>query len=93
MDANKQEQVQRIGHPHFVELRSGRLVNQGEGASWTVTALDSAEVTFGPLKGARNSYIWRRGPTPDTWTAIMLSKNADGAPRERIYQMERAKRS
>ena len=76
----------------LVELRNGRLVNQGEGASWIVTALDSAEVTFGPLESARNSYTWRRGATSNAWTAIITSKNAEGAPRERIYQMERAAR-
>ncbi|MBC7791124.1 MAG: hypothetical protein H7Z74_14350 [Anaerolineae bacterium] len=78
----------------LVELRNGQLVNQGEGAgaSWVVTALDSAEVTFGPLKGARNSYIWRRGPTPHAWTAIIVSRNAEGAQKERVYQMERAAR-
>ena len=76
----------------FVELRNGQLVNKGEGASWVVTALDSAEVTFGPLVGARNSYIWRRGASSNAWTAIIISTNAEGVRRERIYQMERAVR-
>jgi len=76
----------------LVELRSGQLVNRGEGASWVVTALDSAEVTFGPLAGARNSYIWRRGATANAWTAIIISKNAEGTQKERVYQMERAAR-
>jgi hypothetical protein len=79
-------QVTRVSR---VELRAGQVVDRGESSRYVLTELDSAQAFFAPLEGVSNSFRWRRGASPDTWTATVLWIDDSGARGERVYQLER----
>ena len=70
-------------------VRNGKLGNAHPRSRWEATALTDRSVTFGPVAGVRNSFIWRY-ETPNTWTAIILHPaDATRPARERVYNMVR----
>ena len=71
------------------ELKDGQFGNGGEGARWAASELTDNSITFVPIKGARNTFQWRKG-SDGTWTATLDWPAAEGKPaRRRVYKMER----
>jgi hypothetical protein len=76
-------------------LRGGRFGNEGTGALWVATTLDSVSVRFLPVAHARNSFTWGRqaniGATLE-WTAVIETPVAGhDLPRRRHYLMRRVR--
>ena len=70
-----------------IELRGGRVTNEGATARWVASRLDSTGVDFAPDKGARNAFTWTREGN-DRWTAT-LRWNSDKGPQTVVYRMQR----
>ena len=71
------------------ELKDGQFGNGGEGSRWAASELTDNSITFVPVKGARNTFQWRK-ESDGTWTATLDWPAADGKPaRRRVYKMER----
>jgi hypothetical protein len=70
-------------------LRGGVLANAGPSVRWSAVAFANDSVLFRPLKGARNSFTWRRRSS-DLWEAWLDWPATDSSPRrERLYRMGR----
>ena len=82
------EKFEKVTDASRFELKDGHF-GKTEGESGSVaTAFDDNSITFSPLGKARNSFRFQR-ESADTWKAILNWKDANGAPKERIYKMER----
>jgi hypothetical protein len=70
-------------------LSNGKLANIHPQARWEATTLTDRAVTFSPVRGVRNTFIWQR-KSPNAWTAILRWPATDAQPaRERTYHMAR----
>lgn len=88
MESFEDSTLARVTSSSRVELRGGQLSNVGDGARWVATQLDAGRVTFAPVEGARNTFIWRR-TSADAWTATLSWPVQPQGHRERVYQMAR----
>ncbi|HEX6589160.1 MAG TPA: hypothetical protein VF039_09060 [Longimicrobiales bacterium] len=71
-----------------IRLRGGRVTTGDEGMEWTVTAITQGGVRFDPVRGARNSFEWRR-ESDDEWLATLQWVTSSGERQERRYTMRR----
>lgn len=71
-----------------IRLRGGRVTSGNDLVAWVVTSLDGRSVQFGPLRGARNSFTWKRAANGG-WSAS-LHWPADGSrpAKDVVYRME-----
>lgn len=70
-------------------LSNGKLGNVHPKARWEATKLTDRAVTFSPIAGVRNTFIWQH-ENQNAWTAILLWPATDAQPaRERVYNMVR----
>jgi hypothetical protein len=65
----------------------GHVTSGGREAAWIATSWDSTGMRFEPLRGASNSFTWKRS-SRDAWTAH-LEWPADAGRPPREYQMAR----
>jgi hypothetical protein len=73
---------------HYV-LANGKLANTNPRMKWQASAIAARSVTFTPVLGARNSFIWKY-ENVDSWTAILLWPETATSPKgERVYDMVR----
>ena len=71
-----------------IELRGGRVTTGEEAMQWAVSSLDARSVRFDPVRGARNSFVWR-SDADSAWTATLSWTDNDGEAHERVYHMRR----
>jgi hypothetical protein len=88
MESFEDSTLARVTSASRVELRAGQLANVGDGARWVATQVDAGRVTFAPVEGARNTFIWRRA-SADAWTATLSWPGQPQGQRERVYHMAR----
>lgn len=71
-----------------IRLRAGRVTSGNDLVAWVVTSLDRGDIEFAPLRGARNSFTWRRGS--DGGWAASLHWPADGSrpAKDVVYHMK-----
>jgi len=70
------------------ELKDGHFgYNSGDTGSVAV-ALDDNGVTFAPLGKSTNFFRWQR-ESENVWKAVLNWTDKHGAPKERVYVMER----
>jgi hypothetical protein len=83
------ETLSKVDDVTRFELKDGQFGNGGEGSRWAASELTDNSITFVPIKGARNSFQWRKG-SDGTWTATLEWPAVEGKPaRRRVYKMER----
>lgn len=79
-------------------LREGKLTSapgaSGEPAPaaprWFASSLSPDSVRFEPLIAVHNVFVWRRGNTPDEWTAVLNWASSPTRPRRQAtYTMRR----
>lgn len=72
-------------------LAGGKLANTNPKARWEASKLTERAVTFSPVFGVRNSFVWQR-ENADAWTAVLLWPATGTQPAaERVYRMVRVK--
>lgn len=71
-----------------IRLRAGRVTTGEETMEWAVTSIDDRAVRFDPIRGARNSFVWR-SRSDSVWVATLNWTDADGESHEREYTMRR----
>jgi hypothetical protein len=71
-------------------VRGGRVLEPLGAPRWQVTVFDSASWRFESLERAGSAFTWRT-TGPDTWTAILESRDASGADQGRTYTLERVR--
>lgn len=82
------ETLSKVNDVSRFELKNGNFGSStGESGSVAI-ALDENSITFAPTGKARNAFRWQR-ENEDAWKAILTWTDKDGAPKERIYTMER----
>ena len=82
------ETFSKVSEEGRFELKDGHF-GKSEGESGSVaTAFDDNSITFSPLGKARNSFRFQR-ESDNSWKAILNWTGKDGAPKERVYTMER----
>jgi hypothetical protein len=69
-------------------LRNAVIANEGIGARWVATRIDSAFVDFVPRVGATNGLSWAR-ESPNRWTATLHGADSAGRTQRTVYPMER----
>lgn len=57
-----------VSDTSFFALRGGRLANVSTRAQWVASRLKDGAVTFVPVNGARNVFVWRP-ESKDVWLA------------------------
>lgn len=82
------ETLSKVTDQSRFELKDGHFSYSAEGAGSVATALDDTSVTFEPTGKSRNSFRWQR-ESANSWKAILKWTDKNGAPKERIYSMER----
>jgi hypothetical protein len=68
-----------------VRLRGGRVENVSANAAWVATRFDGNSVSFAPVRGARNHFVWERATTG--WRAVLFPPIGRGTSRDRVYHM------
>jgi hypothetical protein len=72
-----------------IVLRAGQVTTGSGGARWVADEITATRVSFVPLRGASNSFVWER-TSPDSWTATLRTPaTADRPAREVVYPMTR----
>ena len=71
-----------------IELSGDTVTSRGSNSAWVVTALNQSSVTFEPQLNATNKYTWA-STSDSSWTATLSWRDADGDPKQRVYQMRR----
>lgn len=71
-------------------FENGEIIHRSGAVVWTASRLDDSMVEFAPKENATNSFVWQK-ESVDVWTARLMSKDAQGAPKETTYRMERIK--
>jgi hypothetical protein len=82
------ETLKQVNDASRFELKDGHFgYNNGDTGSVAV-ALDDNGITFGPTGKSRNFFRWQR-ESENVWKALLNWTDKNGAPKERIYVMER----
>ena len=82
------ETLTKVDDVSRFELKNGSFGgSDGESGSVAIS-LDENSITFAPVGKARNAFRWQR-ENDNTWKAVLTWTDKDGAPKERIYLMER----
>ena len=82
------ETLSKVDDVSRFELKNGSFGgSDGESGSVAIS-LDETSITFAPLGKAQNAFRWQR-ENDNSWKAILTWTDKDGAPKERIYIMER----
>ena len=85
VDSFPDETLEKVDDTSRYELKDGQFTN----GSYVASAIDDQGINFEPIAGkAKNSFRWER-ESADKWKATLKWKDASGAPKERIYNMER----
>ena len=84
------ETLNKVTDQSRFELKDGHFGYSTDGSGSVATALDDASITFEPLGKSRNSFRWQR-ESANSWKAILKWTDKNGAPKERVYMMERLK--
>ena len=71
-----------------LSLRNAVIANDGIGARWVATRIDSSSVEFVPRVGASNGFGWTR-ESPTRWTATLHGTDSAGRTQHTVYSMER----
>ncbi|HKO44877.1 MAG TPA: hypothetical protein VJU84_16480 [Pyrinomonadaceae bacterium] len=88
VESFEDEKFGKVTEASRFELKDGHF-GKTEGESGSVaTAFDDNSITFSPLGKARNSFRFQR-ESADGWKAVLNWKDSSGAPKERVYKMER----
>jgi len=70
------------------ELKDGHFGYNGGDTGSVAVALDGNGVTFAPLGKSKNFFRWQR-ESDNAWKAVLNWTDKNGAPKERVYVMER----
>lgn len=73
-----------------VSLRDGRVIDQGSGAPWIATRLDSNGVNFVSEAAPANHILWSRA-APDGWFAHIFTTDRTGTESRTLLKMERVR--
>ena len=85
VDSFPDEKLDKVEDTGRFELKDGQFGN----GNYIASGIDDQGINFEPVAGkAKNSFRWQR-ESADKWTAILKSTDANGKPKERIYNMER----
>ena len=72
-----------------IVLRAGQVTTGSGAARWVVDELTANRVSFAPLAGVQNSFVWERTST-DAWTATLRwPASGDRPARQVVYPMTR----
>ena len=82
------ETLTKVNDVSRFELKDGHFGSGTADSGSVATALDDNSITFAPLGKARNFFRFQR-ESDNSWKAILNWTDKTGAPKERIYQMER----
>jgi hypothetical protein len=89
VDAFTDSTMTRINETSYFVLANGKLTNTNPNLKWEATKLTDKSVTFTPVVGVRNTFVWDR-QTADSWIAVLYWPPSGGQPaRERVYTMVR----
>lgn len=81
------ETLSKVNDVSRFELKDGKFGSGTPDAGSVATALDDKSITFAPL-GKGNFFRFQR-ESEDSWKATLNWTDKNGAPKERIYLMER----
>lgn len=82
------ETLSNVSDVSRFELKDGHFGSGTDDSGSVATALDDNSITFEPLGKSRNSFRFQR-ESDNSWKAILNWTDKTGAPKERIYRMER----
>lgn len=82
------ETLSKVSEESRFELKDGHFGHSEAESGSVATAFDGNSITFSPLGKARNSFRFQR-ESDNSWKAILNWTDKDGAPKERVYLMER----
>jgi hypothetical protein len=85
------ETLSKVNDVSRFELKNGHFGSGTADSGSVATALDDNSITFAPL-GKGNFFRFQR-ESDNSWKAILNWTDKTGAPKERIYHMERWPRS
>jgi hypothetical protein len=81
------ETLSKVSDTGRFELKDGHFGNSSGDSGSVATALDDNSITFAPI-GKGNYFRFQR-ESENSWKAILNWTDKSGAPKERIYLMER----
>jgi hypothetical protein len=85
VDSFPDEKLDKVEDTSRYELKDGQFGN----GSYVSSGIDDQGINFEPVAGkAKNSFRWER-VSSDKWKATLKWTDANGSPKERIYNMER----
>ena len=85
VDSFPDEKLDKVEDTSRYELKDGQFGN----GSYVSSGIDEQGINFEPVAGkAKNSFRWER-VSADKWKATLKWNDANGNPKERIYNMER----
>lgn len=82
------ETFSKVSDVSRFELKDGHFGSSTGDSGSVATALDDNSITFEPLGKARNSFRFQR-ESDNSWKATLNWTDKTGAPKERVYHMER----
>ena len=82
------ETLSKVDDVSRFELKDGLFGHSSVDSGSVATALDDSSITFESYGMAQNSFRWQR-ESGNSWKAILNWNDKNGAPKERIYRMER----
>ena len=85
VDSFPDEKLDKVDDTSRYELKDSQFGN----GNYVSSGIDDQGINFEPVPGkAKNTFRWQR-ESADKWTAILKWTDANGAAKERIYNMER----
>ena len=85
VDSFPDEKLDKVEDTSRYELKDGQFGN----GNYVSSGIDDQGINFEPVAGkAKNSFRWER-VSADKWKATLKWTDANGSPKERIYNMER----
>jgi hypothetical protein len=89
IDTYTDSTLARVSDTSIYMLAGGKIANTNPKSRWEASKLTDRAVTFSPIFGARNTFVWQR-ENENAWTAILLWPATNAQPAgERIYNMVR----
>jgi hypothetical protein len=82
------ETLSKVSDQSRFELKDGHFGYSADGSGSVASSLDDTSITFEPTGKSHNSFRWQR-KSANSWKAILKWTDKNGAPKERIYSMER----
>jgi hypothetical protein len=82
------ETLSKVNDVSRFELKDGHFGSSSGDSGSVATALDDNSITFAPTGKAGNFFRFQR-ESDNSWKAVLNWTDKNGAPKERIYLMER----